>query len=87
MAVLVNDLQNMRAQTARNAVEIDENIWNTQCLKYFLQEEEAQMTRYQEEMLSRVMELHEIAKGGMMANWIQQSCWEEIQIIFDNKIL
>merc|ERR1719225_1197223 len=50
MAVLVNDLQNMRAQTARNA------------------EEEAQMTRYQEEMLSRVMELHEIAKGGMMAN-------------------
>merc|ERR1711971_839902 len=34
MAVLVNDLQNMRAQTARNA------------------EEEAQMTRYQEEMLS-----------------------------------
>jgi len=31
-------------------------------------EEEAQMTRYQEEMLSRVMELHEIAKGGMMAN-------------------
>ena len=66
MAVLVNDLQNMRAQTARNAVEMTE-IFET-CLKYFLQEEEAQMTRYQEEMLSRVMELHEIAKGGMMAN-------------------
>ena len=62
----MNDLQNMRAQTARNAVEID-GIFEI-CLKYFLQEEEAQMTRYQEEMLSRVMELHEIAKGGMMAN-------------------
>ena len=66
MAVLVNDLQNMRAQTARNAVDITEIF--EKCLKYFLQEEEAQMTRYQEEMLSRVMELHEIAKGGMMAN-------------------
>ena len=43
-------------------------IFEVQCLKYFLQEEEAQMTRYQEEMLSRVMELHEIAKGGMIAN-------------------
>merc|ERR1712013_734146 len=31
-------------------------------------EEEAQMTRYQEEMLSRVMELHEIARGGIVGN-------------------
>jgi len=31
-------------------------------------EEEAQMTRYQEEMLSRVMELHEIARGGIIGN-------------------
>jgi len=31
-------------------------------------EEEAQLTRYQEEMLARVMELHEIARGGMIAN-------------------
>jgi len=29
-------------------------------------EEEERMTRYQEEMLSRVMELHQIAKGGML---------------------
>ena len=27
-------------------------------------EEEAQMTRYQEEMLARVMELHQLARGG-----------------------
>merc|ERR1712128_100493 len=40
MAVLVADLQRMRATTARDA------------------EEEAQMSRYQEEMLSRVIELH-----------------------------
>jgi len=26
------------------------------------------MTRYQEEMLSRVMELHEIARGGIVGN-------------------
>jgi len=31
-------------------------------------EEEAQMTRYQEEMLSRVMELQEIARGGIIGN-------------------
>jgi len=31
-------------------------------------EEEAQMSRYQEEMLSRVMELHEIARGGIIGN-------------------
>ena len=35
-----------------------------------MKEEEAEMTRYQEEMLSRVMELHQIAKGGMIANWM-----------------
>merc|ERR1719454_2205835 len=29
-------------------------------------EEEERMTRYQEEMLTRVMELHQIAKGGML---------------------
>merc|ERR1719347_2049824 len=50
MAVLVADLQRMRATTARDA------------------EEEAQMTRYQEEMLSRVMELHDIARGGIIGN-------------------
>ena len=27
-------------------------------------EEEAQMSRYQEEMLARVMELHQLARGG-----------------------
>jgi len=31
-------------------------------------EEEAQMTRYQEEMLARVMELHQIARGGIIGN-------------------
>ena len=30
-------------------------------------EEEAQMTRYQEEMLARVMELHQLARGGGQA--------------------
>jgi len=50
MAVLVADLQRMRATTARDA------------------EEEAQMSRYQEEMLSRVMELHDIARGAMVEN-------------------
>jgi len=29
-------------------------------------EEEERMTQYQEEMLTRVMELHQIAKGGML---------------------
>jgi hypothetical protein len=33
-----------------------------------LQEEEANLSRYQEEMLTRVMELHEIARGGNMEN-------------------
>merc|ERR1719483_25084 len=50
MAVLVADLQRMRATTARDA------------------EEEAQMSRYQEEILSRVMELHDIARGAMVEN-------------------
>merc|ERR1712228_896837 len=31
-------------------------------------EEEAEMTRYQEEMLARVMELHQIARGGIIGN-------------------
>merc|ERR1711892_497271 len=51
MAVLVADLQRMRAHTARDA------------------EEEAKMTKYQEEMLARVMELHEIARGGVIENY------------------
>ena len=38
-------------------------------LIFLTKEEEAEMTRYQEEMLSRVMELHQIAKGGMISNW------------------
>jgi len=50
MAVLVADLQRMRAHTARDA------------------EEEAAMTRYQEEMLTRVRELHEIARGAAIQN-------------------
>ena len=38
-------------------------------LYYFeLQEEEAAMTRYQEEMLTRVRELHEIARGAAIIN-------------------
>ena len=37
-------------------------------LIFVTKEEEAEMTRYQEEMLSRVMELHQIAKGGMISN-------------------
>jgi len=32
-------------------------------------EEEAQMTRYQEEMMARVMELHQIARGGVIENY------------------
>jgi len=32
-------------------------------------EEEAQMTMYQEEMLARVMELHQIARGGVIENY------------------
>ena len=71
MAALVADLQRMRATTARDAVSLNSwfvRPWFKQLHNAKIQEEEAQLTRYQEEMLARVMELHEIARGGMIAN-------------------
>lgn len=65
-------LENERRQeAARKAHEMSVLVADLQRMRNTTArdaEEEAQMTRYQEEMLSRVMELHEIARGGIVGN-------------------